>query len=59
MVARRYEHPPPLPPSFHPEVEVDIGLPAGKIGRRSRTFFLCELQDLSHCISVQAIVYFL
>ena len=38
-------------------VDVDVGLPAGKIWMHPRTvFFLCELTDLSHCISLKAIV---
>ena len=45
----------PSPP--HPEVDVDVGLPTGKICMHSRTFFfLYELTDLSHCFSIKAIV---
>ena len=38
-------------------VDVDVGQPAGKISMHSRTvFFLCELTDLSHCISLKSMV---
>ena len=44
-------------PPRHPEVDVEVGMPAGKICMHSRTFFFfCELTDLSHCISLNATV---